>query len=884
MRISRFFLRRIIPRDVRDGIIGDLNERLAADSAELGLAAARRRFRRTAASLIGRFLVERVRDRMRSIARIRMSLLDVRLGLRMLVRYPVLTVVGSVSLALAIALGASAFAFITLMLWPRLPLPDGGRIVAVALTDEATNQQESRVTADFLRWRASAKTLTDFAAGRGQARNLTMADGVIEPVSIAEVTASTFRMTRVAPLIGRVLNDDDARAAAPPVLVIGERLWRERFGADPAIVGKSLVVNQTPTAVVGVMPAAYKFPSIYEVWQPLKLDDVVAPRAGIGLRVWARLESGVGEAQSNAELAVLSAQAAADWPATHAHLKAGLYPVATSMIGNPVERAALAWLNYASCLVVLLISGNVALLMFARAATRESEIVVRTALGAGRGRIIGQFVTEALALNAIAAVTGLWLAQRTLAWGVTSFAMVANDGVPLPFWITPSLPALSILYGIGLAVLATAMTGILPALKMTRAVSARLREASAGGGGLNFGGVWTALIVSQIAVTVFAPSMVFAITRAANVDASQQFGVPAAQYLTARLSYGSGMGQARFDAAVRRVREDLAALPGVARVTLAGSLPLMWNQFARIEVDEGGAAPPDPDLGYAYPVSTAAVQADFFAAFEAPALAGRLFGPGDFVSPPRVVVVNRSFVDRVLGGRNAVGRRVRYSWAGIERQRPPGAAPEPWFEIVGVVRDLAMADATKDNEAGVYMPLNISAVNSTMIAARVSGDMTAAANALRAIAARADDTLRIAEVLSLDQRRANGTKTAVYAARLFGIVSLSALVLALSGIYAVMSFAVSRRTREIGIRMALGSSRPRVVMTILRRPLIQTAVGIVMGGALTFLWLNSLTFAAGHRLGTAGYIVVMFGVCLLACVMPARRASKIDPIAALRND
>jgi ABC-type antimicrobial peptide transport system permease subunit len=171
-----------------------------------------------------------------------------------------------------------------------------------------------------------------------------------------------------------------------------------------------------------------------------------------------------------------------------------------------------------------------------------------------------------------------------------------------------------------------------------------------------------------------------------------------------------------------------------------------------------------------------------------------------------------------------------------------------------------------------------------MIAARVSGDMTSATNALRSIAARADVSLRTSNVQPLDQVKVNGTKTAIYVARLFTIVSLSALVLALSGIYAVMSFAVSRRTREIGIRMALGASPPRVVLTILRLPLIQTALGIAVGGALTFLWLNSLPFAAGHALGTAGYILAMVGVCLLACVAPARRALNVDPIAALRND
>ncbi len=239
-----------------------------------------------------------------------MSWTDLKLALRMLLRYPVLTLVSSGSLALAIAIGAAGFAFISLFLWPRMPLPDGDEIVLVQHHDRAASQPESRVVADFLRWRGGTTTLTDVAAGRGMARNLLMGDGLVEPISVAEVTASTFAMTRVAPILGRTLTDADASAAAPPVVMIGERIWRERFGADPGFLGRTVLISDVPTAVVGVMPAAFRFPSIYEVWQPLKINEgAVQPRAGIGVDIWARMKPGVTPEQANAELAVLSAQA-----------------------------------------------------------------------------------------------------------------------------------------------------------------------------------------------------------------------------------------------------------------------------------------------------------------------------------------------------------------------------------------------------------------------------------------------------------------------------------------------------------------------------------------------------------------------------------------------
>ena len=806
----------------------------------------------------------------------------------MLTRYPVLTLVSVASLAVAIAIGAAAFAFISLMLWPRLPLPDGDRIVRVQQYDQASARPEGRVTADFLRWRAGTSTLTDFAAGRDMARNLQMGDGVVEPVSVEEVTASMFPMARVAPIMGRALTDDDGRAAAAPVMVIGERIWRERYASDPNIVGRSLLLSDTPTTVVGVMPAAFRFPSVFEVWQPFKIDEDTAPRAGTWMDVWARLKPGVTRELANRELASLGARAAADWPATHEHLRAVVESPAVSTMRDPRERTSVASFNLAIGLIVLLVSGNVALLMFARAATRESEMLVRTALGASRARLIAQFFAEALVLSAISGAAGLALAEIGLSWSVNTFVLAANDGKLLPFWITSSLPPVSVLYGIGLALCAALVTGVLPALKMTRGLSSRLRATGAGGGGLKFGGVWTLLIVSQIAVTVAVPAMIYLLQVNAWQMQRHEIGVPPEQYLTAKLQRESEMTRARFETAVRRVRDDLAATPGVKIAVLADKLPIMWNGYYEIEVDGIGPASAEASAGKRSDlrphISTAAVEPDFFDAFEAAPLAGRLLTPSDYSGAPRVVVVNQPFVDRVLGGRPAVGRRIRYTAGGYDGQRPPIGAQAPWLEIVGVVRDLGMNAADAPNSAGAYMPLSLRAVDTVMVAARVSGDMVSTTNALRSIASKADPTLRIAEVQPLDHVTWPMVRMLNYIARAFGVVTLSTLVLALSGIYAVMSFAVSRRTREIGIRVALGSQAGRLLLTILRRPLIQLSIGIVLGGVLAFAISSANGISIGLGFGVAGYAIVMLGVCLLACIVPARRVLKVDPIAALRSD
>ena len=803
----------------------------------------------------------------------------------MLVRYPVLTLIGTASLAFAIAIGAAGFAFISLMLWPRLPLPDGDRVVVIHHYDQTSGRIDPRVTADFLRLRAGTGTLTDFAAGRDMRRNLQMGDEIVEPISVEEVTASMFPMARVAPIMGRVLTDADARGDAPPVMVLGERIWRERFAADPAIVGKSLLVSDTPTTVVGVMPAWFRFPSVFEVWQPLRIDEAAAPRTGMGMEIWARLKPGMTREAVNGELAAIGARAAPDWPATHARLGPVAESPAVSSLRQSDERLALGSINVAIALIVLLVSGNVALLMFARAATRETELLVRTALGASRGRLVAQFVAEALVLSAVAGVAGLALAEWALSWGVTTFILAANDGKLLPFWITPSLPPLSIVYGVALALCAAAVTGVLPALKMTRSLSARLRETGAGGGGLKFGGVWTLLIVSQIALTVAVPAMIFLLEVNTWQIQEQDIGVPAAQYLTARLQRESTMTRARFEADVRRVREDAAAMPGVSIATMADKLPLMWNGYYQIEVDEGGATPlAKTRRGDPIHISTAAVEPNFFETFAAPPIAGRLLTSSDYGDVARVVVVNQPFVEIVLGGQNAIGRRIRYIAAGDDGQRPPAGNRPPWLEIVGVVRDLGMNVSPSPTVAGAYMPLSLRAVDSVQIAVRMSGHTVAAANTLRSIATSVDPTLRISDVQTLDRANAPMVRMLEYIARGFGALTLSTLVLALSGIYAVMSFAVSRRTREIGIRMALGSPSWRVVLTILRRPLLQLVAGVCLGGLLGFWIASANGVTPGLGFGVAGYAVVMLGVCLVACVAPARRALHVDPIAALRSE
>lgn len=889
-RLFRFLLRRALPPDVRDDILGDVHERFRQQQVT-SPAKARWRYRRIALGLITSFLHERFRERIRHSTRPRISMLDVRVAFRMLGKYPVLSLVGTGSLALAIALGAAVFAFISMLLWPTIPLPDGHRIVSIAVTDVATSESETRLTADYQRWQSAVTTLTDLGAGRGFNRNLTMGDGVIEPINVAEVTASTFTLARISPVAGRVLTPADSDPAASPTMVIGEDLWRRRFGADPEILQRQLILAGTPTAVVGIMPASFRFPSTYEVWVPLRLDRSAAPRTGQELRVWARLAEDVTMALARTELDVVMQASATDWPATHTSLRARIEPLAGSAAAfSTSDQLLIGSINLAIGLLILVISGNVALLMFARAATREPEIMMRTALGATRSRLIRQFFIEAAVLSGLAAAVGLVLARISLGWGISAFALAADDGRPLPFWYSPSLPPLSIAYAIGLALFAATITGVLPALKVTRGLANRLRSSGAGGGGLKFGGIWTVLIVTQIALTIAFPVVTVYVKRDAWQIEQMEVGVPKAELLSVHLARDPELSRDRFAAVVQRLSEELSDVPGVRHVAVADKLPLIWHGAYVVGVDEGGEADRER-VGFldspvdGFRVSAAAVDTGFFRAFDAEALAGRLFTEADYRPNPQTAIVNDAFVSRVLGGRNPVGRRLHFRdvdrYAG---QIPPHGEQPQWIEIVGVVRNLAMATADNPREAGVYLPLDLDTVDAVRVAVRTAGPTTAAANAAREIAARLEPKLRVISAQSFETVNANALREIQFWVTLLAMVSLAALVLSLSGIYTVMSFAVSRRTREVGIRVALGSSRPRVVAAILRAPLMQVAGGIVAGLLLSVLLGGQVALSGRQLLIMSLYIIVMTAICLLACLVPARRAWSVDPVSALRTE
>ena len=811
--------------------------------------------------------------------------LDLKLGLRMLVKYPGLTVVGGLAMAFGIWFGAVTFEMVSMGTNPKLPLPDGDRIVQIRNWDTKANQKEERALYDFQLWRSTVRSITDLGAYRDASVNVVGADGSAHPAVAAEITASAFRIAPDRPLLGRVLDASDERAGATPVVLLGYTVWRDRFASDPNVVGRTVRIGSGFATVVGVMPERFAFPVSHELWMPLRTDVAgVAPRTGPAITVFGKLAPGATLETAQAELAAIGRRLAADLPATHAQLRSQVRPYAQPEMQGPDE-IIVEILIYSFCIVLLVVvCSNVALLLFARAASRETEILVRSALGATRRRIVTQLFAEALVLGGVAVVVALVAAQLALTnWGRTYLEV--NIG-RLPFWYNFGLTPMTVIVACLLAVLGAAIAGVIPARKITRGLGAHLKVGTAGGGGVKFGGVWTAVIVTQVALTVALPTVVLLEHNEIERIESFDVGFAAEQYLGVDVGVEDA-SLARFPALLESFRRRVEAQPGVVGVTFVDKLPRDNHVARRVQLVSLG----DKST---YIVSTAAIDPSYFDVLQQPPRAGRAFTAVDLGADSRAVIVDQGFVDMVMHGRSPIGHRVR---VGTRSQFDSAAAQLPSYEIVGVVKDLGMTPvAQPQREAGLYFPVVPGSQGALQMIVHTRGDPLSIATRVRELATAVDPTLRLGSMQRLD-RFANPF---LWFLRLWMRITIGltaiALLLSLAGIYAVLAYTVARRTREIGVRAALGASARSIITSIFRRPLTQVTIGVVAGSILVgvatvgiqhteqFRGTRPGGLSAGDVALLVAYAALMLAVCLLACVVPTWRALRVQPTEALRAE
>lgn len=742
----------------------------------------------------------------------RVSLVDLKLALRLLVKHRGLTLVGGLGIAVAVTIGAAFFGIVTGVFESTLPFESGERIVAIEVVDAEAGGPERRMLHDLAFWRDEVRSIEELGAWRPIRRNMSVPDGGVQPVDGAQMTASGFRLAGVAPVLGRTLTEGDEAASAAPVAVIGHDLWQARLEGHPDVVGREIRLGATVHTVVGVMPEGFGFPVSHGLWVPLRASGQEwGPLEGPEIRVFGRLAPGATLENAQTELTTIGQRMGAALPATHEGLRPRAMPYPLEFFGNPARFAFQAMQNLI-ILLLIVICVNVAVLVYARTASRVGEIAVRSALGASRGRIVTQLFAEALVLALAAGAIGLVAADMVLGWA-DGFA---RESGLFPFWIDLGVSPGAIVYVAGLALLAAAIIGIVPALKVTgRHLGAGLRDLG-GAAELRLGRTWTALIVAQVAIAV-------AVLPSAGYNAWNHirygFDPPefaADEFLAAQLgfdqeTFGDGgpdepdaelalrFGE-RLGELVRRLEME-TAVAGVtfASFTIGDELP------ATVEV--GGAPLSESDRGHRVRFNHVCV--GYFGTFETPILAGRAFQSGDLAGAANAVVVNRTFVEQVLGGGNAVGLRIRYTDRHSRASGLPygvGDGQAGWYEIVGIVGDdLVTGVEPGESEIRVYHPVSHGQAREAALAVRVRGGPPADfAPRLREIAAAVDPALHVARLQPLDEVLRQMHRLLRGIALAIGAVTLSVVLLSAAGIHAMMSFTVARRRREIGIRAARG--------------------------------------------------------------------------------
>jgi predicted permease len=806
------------------------------------------------------------------------SWLDVRLGVRMLLRYKGLTLAGGLALAIAIGLGAGWHDVMRTLLHPTIPLPEGHRLVEVELRNTASSAGERRVLHDFLDWRKEVRTIEDLGAYRTLERNLILADARPEPVRVAEITASAFRLTRVPPLLGRPLLDADEQPGAPPVVVLGYHVWQQQFGGRPDAIGQTLQLGRAQLTVVGVMPEGFAFPENHKFWIPLQLrSSGYAPLEGPQVGIFGRLAPEIRPAQATAELAAVTSRVAATSPETHQHLR----PLVFQYGGEndlPDSWTQFAFTHGPVLLVLLVACVNVGTLVYARTATREAEIALRHALGASRARIVGQLFVEALVLAAIAAGVGLFVADLVLRW---VFAFLAQ-GDGLPFWIRPGLKVETMIYTALLAVVAAALLSVLPALKATGAtgsVGAQLKTSGVGGATLRFGKVWTTAMIAQVALTVICIVPATGITWETIRDRLVRRQFPAAQYLAVEITVDrdepAGGGDDRVGQTYGELERRIAQEPGVLAITFGDHLPGMIAPARRAELEASPGAEPVP-VPNLWVVS---VGPGYFETFDRPILSGRDFHNGDLANN---IIVNEAFARLYSNGVSPVGRRVRFAGSAAAE-----ASADRWLEIVGMVRDIGMTPIGLGEAPHMYRAASPATASPLVMGVRLATDPSALAQRVREIAVEVDPNLRFGAVQSLEDVvwSYDATQIAI-SSGIAGVVSLG-LFLSAAGIFSLMSVSVARRTREIGLRIALGASPGRVLRGIFARALVLVGSGILAGNAMIVTLMLTLLSEEvdGAFIARVVFITssVMLTVGLLGCIEPARRALRINPIQALKE-
>ncbi|MEK6286976.1 MAG: ABC transporter permease [Acidobacteriota bacterium] len=798
---------------------------------------------------------------------------DLRYGFRMLLKRPGFTAVAVLALALGIGANTAVFSVVNAVLLRPLPLKDPDRLVWIwgDSIQQPGNGRGSVSPPDFLDFREQNQVFERITAFQNAPFNLA-GSGEPERVNGVRVSAEFFETVGVAPIHGRAFVSEEEQDGRGKVAVMGYGLWQRRFGGDPDLVGKTISLNGGSFTVVGIMPSGFQFPrDDVELWTPITFGiPPTSVRRFHFLRPIARLKPGVSREQAQAEINAITVRLEQQYPDSNTDYGARLVLLPEQIVGD--MRLTLVLLTAAVAFVLLIACANVANLLLARAATRQKEIAIRSALGASRWRLVRQMLTESVGLALCGGLLGFMIAW----WGVELLIKLGPSNIPRLREVTIDGPVF------GFTLLVSCVTGILfglvPALQASPSGLAEiLKEGSRGSTGLRGRRVRGALVVSEIALALVlligAGLMLKSFLRLSQIEP----GFQPVNVLTMQI----GLTQTRYAEAPQRAAffsqllPRVAVLAGVQHAGAVSQLPMSGqNSDTSFSVEGRPPAAPGERLG----ANSRIASPDYFSALGIPLIEGRYFTDRDVKGSPNVIVISETFARQIFPDEQPLGKRLTID------------AGQPWTgEIVGVVGAIRHSGLSVQPWREMYVAHAQNPVGGMNLVVRAAGDPATLASAIKSEVQTLDKDLPLYNVRTMESVVSDSVAQPRFRALLLGIFAAVALILAAVGIYGVMSYYVTQRTHEIGIRMALGAQRRDVMRLVVGQGLMLAMSGVAIGLAAAFAvtrLMSSLLYEVGATDPTTFAVISLLlgGVATLACYIPARRATRVDPIGALRYE
>ncbi len=814
---------------------------------------------------------------------------DVRFAVRLLFKDKWFTLVAAVALALGIGVNATVFTFVNAVLIRGLPFDDPDRILALGSRDPVRDRNMGVSYLDFKDWREAAHSFTALAAYTGNTINVSDEGRLPERFSGAFMSANSFRLIGQHPLVGRDFLPEDDRAGAAAVVILGNGIWKNRYGGDPSILGRTIRLNDVPSVIIGVMPEGFRFPQNTDLWQSVATvqDLDKQQRNSRQFEVFGRLASGVTQAQAQAEMLAIGARLTHDYPDTNKDVQPTVQTFNQRMNGGPIKVVFLTLMGAVS-FVLLIACANVANLLLARSAHRSREISVRVSLGATRWRIVRQLLVESVLLALISGVLGLALSTV----GIRLFDAATRD-VGKPYWIQFTMDGRVFAFLAGICLGTGVIFGLAPALHVSKT---DVNEVLKDGGRSGSAGVrarrWAgALVIAELALTLVLLAGAGFMMRSFLALYRMDLGIETSHLLTMRLvlperKYPAIEQRLAF---YERLENRLRANHRIESVTIASNLPMQGGFGRRLAIDgrplAQGEQPPN--------VTMLTVDPRYFDTVGLKLVRGRVFTDTDGTAGHESAIVNQRFAQVHFGKDDPIGRRIVLSLDLGGGAPPTGGIPTSLAAtIVGIVPNVRQRNQSEpEPDAVAYLPFRTDPRGFMNLMARSQGDPAALTPILREEVRAIDADLPVFDIRTMDENLVRQRWPFRVFGTMFAIFAGIALVLAAVGLYAVTAYSVTQRTQEIGVRMALGAQSNQVMWLFLRRAFFQLAVGLTIGIAGAFgvgqiFQSTSLLVQSNGRdpLTLVSIAVLLTVVALVACLWPARRATRLDPLVALRYE